>query len=204
MADKQSTERKPNIVLIMADDMGFSDIGPYGGEIHTPNLDRLAASGVRFSQMYNFALCCPSRAALLTGAATFAGCGRDGTADDDLHMIVDDERSDAEDELNIYRVALAGQSEPRDLLLRVAHIARTPSETKNKGEYTLIFRLTDIDPCDGDEMFAQNPAQSSRPGDTQSHGVQFVMYRWALDDFHLLAVVIIEKARPQGRRAGEE
>ncbi|MCH8101946.1 MAG: arylsulfatase [Chloroflexi bacterium] len=51
----------------MADDMGYSDIGPYGGEIHTPNLDRLAASGVRFSQMYNFARCCPSRAALLTG-----------------------------------------------------------------------------------------------------------------------------------------
>ena len=51
----------------MADDMGYSDIGPYGGEIHTPNLDRLAASGVCFSPMYNFARCCPSRAALLTG-----------------------------------------------------------------------------------------------------------------------------------------
>ncbi len=56
-----------NIILILADDMGYSDIGCYGSEIATPNLDRLAASGARFSQMYSFARCCPSRAALLTG-----------------------------------------------------------------------------------------------------------------------------------------
>lgn len=56
-----------NIILILADDMGFSDIGCFGSEIATPNLDRLAAGGVRFSQMYSFARCCPSRAALLTG-----------------------------------------------------------------------------------------------------------------------------------------
>jgi arylsulfatase A-like enzyme len=58
---------QPNIVLIMADDMGFSDIGCYGGEIHTPNLDRLAANGLRFGQFYNTARCCPTRASLLTG-----------------------------------------------------------------------------------------------------------------------------------------
>jgi len=58
---------KPNIVLIMADDMGFSDIGCYGGEIHTPNLDSLAAGGLRFTQFYNAARCCPTRASLLTG-----------------------------------------------------------------------------------------------------------------------------------------
>lgn len=57
----------PNIVMILADDLGFSDIGCYGGEIHTPNLDRLAAHGVRFTQCYNTARCWPSRAALLTG-----------------------------------------------------------------------------------------------------------------------------------------
>jgi arylsulfatase A-like enzyme len=62
-----SSDDKPNIILIMADDMGFSDIGPYGGEIETPNLDRLASSGVRFSQFYNNARCCPTRASLLTG-----------------------------------------------------------------------------------------------------------------------------------------
>jgi len=59
--------RRPNIVLIMSDDMGFSDLGCYGSEIHTPNLDALAAGGVRFTQFYNTARCCPTRASLLTG-----------------------------------------------------------------------------------------------------------------------------------------
>ena len=58
---------RPNIVLILADDMGYSDIGCYGGEIRTPNLDRLAAGGLRFTQFYNTARCCPTRASLLTG-----------------------------------------------------------------------------------------------------------------------------------------
>src|SRR4051812_22164552 len=58
---------RPNVVIFLADDMGFSDIGPYGSEIHTPNLDRLAANGVRFTQFYNTGRCCPTRAALLTG-----------------------------------------------------------------------------------------------------------------------------------------
>jgi arylsulfatase len=58
---------RPNIVLIMSDDMGFSDLGCYGGEIETPNLDRLAAGGLRFTQFYNTARCCPTRASLLTG-----------------------------------------------------------------------------------------------------------------------------------------
>lgn len=58
---------RPNIVLIMADDMGFSDLGCYGSEIATPNLDKLAADGLRFTQFYNGARCCPTRAALLTG-----------------------------------------------------------------------------------------------------------------------------------------
>lgn len=58
---------KPNILLIMLDDMGYSDLGCYGGEIHTPNIDMLASQGVRFTQMHNAARCCPSRASLLTG-----------------------------------------------------------------------------------------------------------------------------------------
>lgn len=58
---------KPNIILIMADDMGYSDIGCYGGEVNTPNINRLAEEGVIFSQFYNSARCCPTRAALLTG-----------------------------------------------------------------------------------------------------------------------------------------
>ncbi|MFP6616640.1 MAG: sulfatase-like hydrolase/transferase, partial [Candidatus Hydrogenedentota bacterium] len=60
-------ESRPNIVLIMADDMGYSDISPYGGEINTPNLDRLAKGGLRFTQFYNNAKCSPTRASLLTG-----------------------------------------------------------------------------------------------------------------------------------------
>src|SRR5271155_3139363 len=59
--------KRPNIVVILCDDMGFSDLGCYGGEIATPNLDKLASNGVRFTQFYNTARCCPTRAALLTG-----------------------------------------------------------------------------------------------------------------------------------------
>ncbi len=57
----------PNIVIIMADDLGFSDIGSYGSEIHTPHLDRLAERGLRFTSFYNAGRCCPTRASLLTG-----------------------------------------------------------------------------------------------------------------------------------------
>jgi len=58
---------KPNILIIVADDMGYSDIGCYGGEIHTPNLDQLAANGLRFTQFYNTSRCWASRASILTG-----------------------------------------------------------------------------------------------------------------------------------------
>lgn len=58
---------RPNIILIMADDMGYTDIGCYGSEIKTPELDQLAENGVRFTQFYNTSRCCPTRAALLTG-----------------------------------------------------------------------------------------------------------------------------------------
>ena len=58
---------RPNIVLVMADDMGYTDIGCYGSEINTPQLDKLASNGVRFTQFYNTSRCCPTRAALLTG-----------------------------------------------------------------------------------------------------------------------------------------
>ena len=60
-------ESRPNIIIIMSDDMGYSDIGCYGGEIKTPNLDKLATNGLRFAQFYNTGRCCPTRASLLTG-----------------------------------------------------------------------------------------------------------------------------------------
>ena len=60
-------DRPPNVVVILADDLGFSDLGCYGGEIRTPNLDGLAAGGLRYTQFYNTARCWPTRAAILTG-----------------------------------------------------------------------------------------------------------------------------------------
>lgn len=60
-------QRRPNIIVILADDMGFADLGCWGSEIRTPNIDRLATGGIKYTQMYNSARCCPSRAALLTG-----------------------------------------------------------------------------------------------------------------------------------------
>ena len=70
-------DARPNIVVIMADDMGYSDAGCYGGEIETPNLDGLAANGLRFTNFYNASRCCPTRAALLTGLYPHqAGVGR--------------------------------------------------------------------------------------------------------------------------------
>jgi len=63
----KGAEQRPNIVIILADDLGFSDVGCYGSEIATPNLDRLADRGLRFTQFYNSARCCPTRAALITG-----------------------------------------------------------------------------------------------------------------------------------------
>lgn len=62
-----TAQEKPNIILILADDLGFSDLGCFGGEIETPVLDHLAAQGIRMTQMYNSARSCPSRANLLTG-----------------------------------------------------------------------------------------------------------------------------------------
>ena len=69
-------DSRPNVIIIMADDMGWSDIGCYGSEIKTPNLDGLAKKGVRFTQFYNTGRCCPTRATLLTGTyAHQAGIG---------------------------------------------------------------------------------------------------------------------------------
>lgn len=66
-APQEQKESRPNILLILADDMGYSDLGCYGSEINTPNLDLLAQEGTRFTQFYNSARCCPTRASLLTG-----------------------------------------------------------------------------------------------------------------------------------------
>ena len=73
----QQQNARPNILLILADDLGYSDLGCMGGEIHTPNIDALAARGLRFTQFYNCGRCCPTRASLMTGLYPHqAGVGR--------------------------------------------------------------------------------------------------------------------------------
>jgi arylsulfatase len=81
---EEGVKGRPNILLILADDLGYSDLGCYGGEVHTPNLDRLAQNGLRFSRFYNAGRSCPTRASLLTGLYPHqAGIGR-MTFDDHL------------------------------------------------------------------------------------------------------------------------
>ena len=80
----ESPDGAPNIVVIMADDMGYSDAGCYGGSIRTPNIDRLADDGLRFTDFTNCSRCCPTRASMLTGVYPHqAGMGRMAAADQD-------------------------------------------------------------------------------------------------------------------------
>lgn len=67
LSGEERSEKRPNLILILADDMGFSDISSYGSEIQTPSIDALAEQGLRFSHFYNNAVCVPTRASLLTG-----------------------------------------------------------------------------------------------------------------------------------------
>jgi len=90
---------RPNILLILNDDMGFSDLGCYGGEIETPHLDRLAENGLRYTQFYNTARCCPSRASLLTGLHPHQA--------DVGHMMNDDDIDGYLGDLNANTVTLA-------------------------------------------------------------------------------------------------
>ena len=93
-------DTRPNIVLIMADDMGYSDVGCYGGEINTPNIDGLANDGLRFTQFYNTGRCCPTRASLMTGLYPHeAGLG---------HMVYGDKGPGYHPFLNKQCVTIAG------------------------------------------------------------------------------------------------
>ena len=92
-------DERPNIIYIMSDDMGYSDIGCYGSEIETPHLDALADGGLRFTQFYNTARCCPTRASLLTGLYPHqAGIG---------HMMADRGHDGYRGELNRHSVTIA-------------------------------------------------------------------------------------------------
>ena len=109
----------PNIIVVLSDDMGYSDLGCYGSEINTPNLDRLAAHGLRFTQFYNTARCCPTRASLLTGLYPHqAGVG---------HMVENRGRPGYQGELNTNCVTLAEALRPagyRAYAVGKWHVAR--------------------------------------------------------------------------------
>ncbi len=124
-AEKRSPTMSPppNIVVILADDMGWSDVGAYGGEIETPHIDALAKGGVRFSQFYNTARCCPTRAALLTGLYQHqAGIG---------HMVANDGIPSYQGVLNDRCVALAEALRPAGyttLMTGKWHVGSAPGQ----------------------------------------------------------------------------
>ena len=126
----QSTPQRPNIIVILADDMGYSDIGCYGGEVRTPNLDRLAKNGIRFRQFYNTARCCPTRASLLTGLYPHqAGVG---------HMMSDNGLPGYRGDLNRECVTIAEVLRPagyRTLMTGKWHV--TPAEVQSKHNWPL-------------------------------------------------------------------
>src|SRR5688572_27264324 len=94
----------PNVLIILMDDMGYSDIGCYGSEIATPNLDRLAKDGLRFTQFYNTARCWPTRASVLTGLYSHqAGIG---------HMVQDKGHDGYRGDLNRSSVTIAEALKP--------------------------------------------------------------------------------------------
>ena len=144
LADAPATKR-PNIIVILGDDMGFSDLGGDGGEIHTPNLDALASGGVRFTQFYNTARRCPTRAALLTGLYSHqAGIG---------HMTEDKGLDGFSGELNIRCVTIAAASAlaaaPTTL---TATLAKGGAVTIKAGEQTIATgqsKLLQRQPQDG-------------------------------------------------------
>ena len=103
-ANSAMSVERPNIVVILVDDLGFADIGCYGSEIPTPNLDALATGGLRFTQFYNTGRCCPTRAALLTGLYSHqAGIG---------HMTTDDKLPGYQGRLNDSCVTIAEVLKP--------------------------------------------------------------------------------------------
>ncbi len=114
-----SADTSPNIIIIMSDDMGWSDLGCYGSEINTPNLDALARGGVRFTQFYNTGRCCPTRASLLTGLYPHqAGIG---------HMVEDKGLDGYRGELNRECVTIAEAVKPagyRTYMVGKWHVTR--------------------------------------------------------------------------------
>ncbi|MBN2452131.1 MAG: arylsulfatase [Lentisphaeria bacterium] len=129
---QDADRRPPDIVVILSDDMGYSDIGCYGGEIETPVLDGLAANGLRFTQFYNTARCCPTRASLLTGLYPHqAGMG---------HMTGNRDLEGYQGNLNRNSVTLAEVLRPAGYgtyMVGKWHVARSAQPDGDKGTWPL-------------------------------------------------------------------
>ena len=121
---------RPNIIVILSDDMGYSDIGCYGSEVATPTLDRLAAGGLRFTQFYNTGRCCPTRASLMTGLYPHqAGIG---------HMMNDRGHPGYRGDLNAHCVTIAqvmGTAGYRCYMAGKWHITKTVRPANEAGKH---------------------------------------------------------------------
>ncbi len=137
LAAGRAQAARPNVIVILADDLGYSDIGPYGGEIATPNLDRLAKNGLRFTQFYNTARCCPTRASLLTGVYSHqAGIG---------HMTADTGHPSYRGFLNDRVVTIAEALKPAGYFTAIAgkwHVGTAPSQLPRKRGFDRYYGLT--------------------------------------------------------------
>ncbi len=137
-ARRQPGLAQPNIILILADDMGYSDIGCFGSEIQTPNLDRLARNGLRMTQFYNASRCCPTRASLLTGLYPHqAGVG---------DMVGDRGQAAYQGYLNQQCVTIAEALRPAGYRTYMAgkwHVGTTPDHWPVKRGFDRYFGLID-------------------------------------------------------------
>ena len=143
----------PNIILIMADDMGYSDIGCFGSEIQTPNLDRMARNGLRMTQFYNASRCCPTRASLLTGLYQHqAGVG---------HMVGDRGNPAYQGYLNQQCVTIAEALRPtgyRTYMTGKWHVGTAPDQWPRKRGFDRYFGLID----GASSYFNNNPYRPSQ------------------------------------------
>ncbi len=174
--NQQGEAPRPNIILILADDMGYSDIGCFGSEINTPNLDHLAHEGVRVTQFYNNARSCPSRAALLTGLYPHqAGVG--GMTDTDI-PIPEYQGYLTEQSMTLgellkeagYSTYLSGKwhvGEEKESWPHARGFERCFSSIKGAGSYFDFFPYRNKKWPPGNELIVVNGDQQIAPPDTQ-------------------------------------
>ena len=140
----KSINKKPNIIIILADDLGYSDLGCYGSEIKTPNIDKLGNNGLKFSQFYNQARCSPSRASLMTGLTGHqAGVGQlsgdlgapgyRGFINNNCVTVAEVVKQEGYDTYISGKWHLGGHWDPREKDLWQAGTAKSPSSSVSRG-----------------------------------------------------------------------